>query len=629
MKTLRLFAFLAVLAFTAESALAASADQLPWSQRAANAAIARWPDGRLTPAGAPAAWNSELGALLEGMDSVWLSTADPRYFRYIRNSVDALLAPDGSIPTLSPEEHRLDDILLGRQLLLLYGVTRNQRYLTAATSLYDRLAHQPRNASGGFLHNRRNPGQMILSDLYLAEPFYAEYASISHHPEDFADITHQFALMEQHARNPRTGLLYDGWDESKPEPGADKQTGSSSEFRARAMGWYLIALIDTLDYYPPGDPGRAELLAILRRAAAAVARYQDPATGLWYDALNQPRAKGNLFESSSACMFVYALAKAVRLGYLPASYRRNAQLAYKAILSRFIKIDGDDVSLTDASSASSAGNTVHQVVANDPSGVGSFLLAGSEIETAQNVTLGRGRTVVVDGWFNSQQRTDAFGQQVYFHYKWNTLDDPGYSLFGHIFRSFGAATTELDAEPTLANLKGAAVYVIASPDNLDKNPHAHFADAQDAAQIAEWVKAGGVLMIMENDTSFADLDHFNVISEKFGIHFNSVLRKHVIGTNWEQGKIVIDANGPIFHHPHTIFVKDVCTISASGPAHSILAEGDDTFIATAKYGKGTVYAMVDPWLYNEYTDGRKLPAAYDNLAAGYELVRWVLDQVPR
>ena len=112
---------------------------------------------------------------------------------------------------------------------------------------------------------------------------------------------------------------------------------------------------------------------------------------------------------------------------------------------------------------------------------------------------------------------------------------------------------------------------------------------------------------MENDTSFADLDHFNVVSEKFGIHFNSVLRKHVIGTNWEQGKIAIDGNGPIFHHPHTIYVKDVCTISVSGPARAVLDEGDDIFMATAKYGKGTVFAMTDPWLYNEYTDGRKLP----------------------
>jgi unsaturated rhamnogalacturonyl hydrolase len=42
-----------------------------------------------------------------------------------------------------------------------------------------------------------------------------------------------------------------------------------------------------------------------------------------------------------------------------------------------------------------------------------------------------------------------------------------------------------------------------------------------------------------------------------------------------------------------------------------------------------VFAMVDPWLYNEYTDGRKLPSSYDNFVAGKELVRWILEQVPK
>jgi unsaturated rhamnogalacturonyl hydrolase len=251
------------------------------------------------------------------------------------------------------------------------------------------------------------------------------------------------------------------------------------------------------------------------------------------------------------------------------------------------------------------------------------------METAQNAKLGRGLTVIVDGWFNSQQRADAFGQQSYFHYKWNTWDQPGYSLFGHIFRNFGAQTGELDAAPTAANLRGAQIYLIASPDNAAKNAHPHYASAEDATQIANWVRAGDVLMIMENDTSYADLDHFNAVSEKFGIHFNSVLRKHVIGTNWDQGKIVIDGTGPIFHHPHTLFVKDVCTISVHAPAKAVLTDNGDILMATAKYGKGTVYAMVDPWLYNEYTDGRKLPPEYDNFAAGNELVRWVLQQVPR
>jgi unsaturated rhamnogalacturonyl hydrolase len=118
-----------------------------------------------------------------------------------------------------------------------------------------------------------------------------------------------------------------------------------------------------------------------------------------------------------------------------------------------------------------------------------------------------------------------------------------------------------------------------------------------------------------------------VISEAFGIHFNSVLRKHVIGTHWEQGEILIDGHGPIFHHPHTIYVKDVCTIAVSKPARPVIEEGDDIFMAMVKYGKGSVVAMADPWLYNEYTDGRKLPPMYDNYAAGKELVRWVLEQV--
>ena len=643
MKILRILFSLLALTGAASLMLRAATpdDSLPWSQHAANAAIARWPDGRFVAPGAPWKWNYELGTLLEGMDAVWLNSADPRDFHYIQNSVDALLAPDGSIPTLKPEEHQLDNILLGRQLLLLYRVTGNQRYLTAATFLHDQLAQQPRNDSGGFWHKQRYPNQMWLDGLYMAEPFRAEYASISHHPEDFSDITRQFVLMEQHARDPETGLLYHGWDDSKKERWSNKQTGDSSEFWARGMGWYMMALVDTLGYYPDGDPGRKQLLAILSQAAAALARYQDPNTGLWYDVLNKPHEKGNYLESSAACMFVYALAKGVRRGYLPENYLTNADRGYHGILTHFITTGpGDDVSLSGTVKASGLGGDPYRdgsyayyigekVATNDPKGIGAFLLAASEMETAQNAKLGRGRTVLVDGWFNSQQRTNAFGETVYFHYKWDTWDEPGYSLFGHIFRNYGANTAELDGEPTAANLKRADVYLIASPDNTDKNPHSHFANADDATQIAQWVKAGGVLMIMENDTSYADLDHFNVISDKFGIHFNSILRKHVVGTNWEQGKIAIDGTGPIFHRPHIIYVKDVCTISVNGPAHAVIAEGPDIFIATAKYGKGTVYAMVDPWLYNEYTDGRKLPAVYDNFAAGNELVRWVLEQIPR
>jgi unsaturated rhamnogalacturonyl hydrolase len=619
----------------------AFADDLPWSQRAANAAIARWPDGRLAAPQTPGVWNYELGTLLDGMDAVWLNTADGRYFRYIQSSMDALLGPDGTIPTYKVDEYQLDNILLGRQLLLLYRVTQKPIYLKAATALYNQLEHQPRTPSGGFWHKQRYPNQMWLDGLYMAEPFYAEYSALSHRPENFGDITRQFALMEEHARDAKTGLLYHGWDESKQQRWANPRTGDSPEFWARGMGWYMMALVDTIGYYPDGDPGRSELIAILRREASAVARYQDSASGLWYQVVDKPAAMGNYLESSAACMFVYALARGVRRGYLPERYLENAERGYRGILTRFVKTGPDgDVLLTDTVKGAGLGGNPYRDgsyayyigekrATNDPKGVGAFLLASVEMENAQNARLGRGDTVLVDGWFNSQQRIDAFGHPEYFHYKWEAEDMPGYSLFGHIFRQFGAQTKALYAEPTAASLRGAQVFVIASPDNLDKNPHAHFANARDAEQIAEWVKAGGVLAIMENDASFADLDHFNVVAEKFGIHFNNVLRKHVIGTQWEMGRIAIAGGGPIFHHPHTLYVKDVCTITTTPPARPVLSEGGDIFMATAKYGRGTVFAMVDPWLYNEYTDGRKLPAEYDNFAAGKEFVRWILEQAPR
>jgi len=403
----------------------------------------------------------------------------------------------------------------------------------------------------------------------------------------------------------------------------------------------MMALVDTLAYYPQQSAGRRLLLNALEKDAAAITRYQDKTTGLWYQVLDKPRDKGNFFESSASCMFVYALARGVRQGYLPESYLANAQRGYQGILTNFIQTGpGDAVSLAGTVKAAGLGGDPYRdgsyayyigekIVSNDPKGVGAFLLASVEIENRANVKLGLGKTVLLDAWFNSQKHSDASGQLVYFHYKWNDQSNSGYSLFGHIFNNFGAETKMLYTAPTLDLLRQAQVYIIVSPDIPVKNPTPHYMQPEDAAQIAEWVKAGGVLVIMENDPGNADLDHLNLLAERFGIHYNSVLRNQVDGNKFEMGKVAIEGGGPIFHDPHTAYMKEICTISAKFPAVSLLRDHGDTLMATAKYGKGTVFATVDPWLYNEYVDGRKLPVAYDNYAAGQELVRWILTQVPR
>jgi len=193
------------------------------------------------------------------------------------------------------------------------------------------------------------------------------------------------------------------------------------------------------------------LIAQLERMHGSVALSDGP-TGLWYQVLDKAAVKGNYFESSASCMFVYSLAKAVREGYLPQRYIETAERGYQGILSHFIEAGaGDSVSLTGTVKAAGLGGDPYRdgsyayyigerTVTNEPTGIGAFLLASTEMENVPNATLGRGDTVLLDAWFNSQHRADAFGQQVSFHYKWYDESNSGYSLLGHIIRNFGAET---------------------------------------------------------------------------------------------------------------------------------------------------------------------------------------------
>jgi unsaturated rhamnogalacturonyl hydrolase len=51
-------------------------------------------------------------------------------------------------------------------------------------------------------------------------------------------------------------------------------------------------------------------------------------------------------------------------------------------------------------------------------------------------------------------------------------------------------------------------------------------------------------------------------------------------------------------------------------------------MAVAKLGRGTVFAVGDPWFYNEYLDGRKLPPTFDNYKAARDLSSWLIQQIP-
>jgi len=336
-------------------------------------------------------WDYVTGTVLKGFEELWRETGDPRYFAYIKTTVDSVVSPYGLIDDYKPAEFNIDEVRQGTVLLFLARETGDLRYKVATDQLRQQLRDQPRTKSGGFWHKQRYPWQMWLDGLYMGSPFYAEYAARYNEPGAFDDIVHQFTLIERMARDPRTGLLYHGWDESREQSWADPGTGCSANFWGRGLGWYAMALVDVLDYLPAGHAGRDSLVQILNRLAPAIAGAQDPATGLWWQVLDQGGREGNYLESSASAMFVYALAKGVRLGYLNPSWRTAAEKGWNGMINHFIKHNPDGtISLTNVCVTAGLGYGrdgsydyyVHQteIRNDDGKGLGPFLLAGVEME---------------------------------------------------------------------------------------------------------------------------------------------------------------------------------------------------------------------------------------------------------
>lgn len=351
-----------------------------------------WKDSLVMQPGKPVRWTYDQGVVLRGIEGLWKQTKDPAYLAYIKKSMDLFVEQDGTIRTYKQQDFNIDNVMPGRNLLFLYRQTGEEKYRMAAATLRNQLRQHPRTKAGGFWHKKIYPWQMWLDGLYMAQPFYTDYAVTFKEDTTFRDIVHQFVQMEQVARDKKTGLLYHGYDESRSQQWANKTTGLSPHVWARAMGWYGMALVDVLELFPAKDPRRAQLAEILKRLAVAITKYQDPKSGLWWDIVDLPGKEKNYYEASASCMFTYTLAKGVRLGVLPAKYKAVAKRAYAGIIKTFIRKDERGrTHLHGTVSVSGLGGNPYRdgsfeyymsekVVVDDPKGVGAFLQAANEME---------------------------------------------------------------------------------------------------------------------------------------------------------------------------------------------------------------------------------------------------------
>lgn len=339
-------------------------------------------------------WHYEHGLMVWAIAEAGRVHREARFTRLAKDWIDHFVTENGEIRTYHSGDYNLDQINPGRLLFSLYREANEPRYAAAIKLLRYQLQHQPRTLSRGFWHKNIYPNQMWLDGLYMAEPFLAEYARRFDEPVAFMEVAHQICLIEEHTRDEKTGLLYHAWDESKTQRWADPTTGCSPNFWGRAIGWYVMAIVDVLDHFPREQAQRPDLIAILNRTARALVKVQDETSGLWYQILDLPDRAGNYLEASASAMFVYAFAKGVREGYLAQDYLLSARRGYHGLLQNLIKVDSQGL-LTLEGTCGGAGlggepyrdgsfeyYVSEKIIPNDPKGVGPFILAALEMESA-------------------------------------------------------------------------------------------------------------------------------------------------------------------------------------------------------------------------------------------------------
>jgi len=267
------------------------ASQLPpvlntWSVRMAESTLQRYSLNDVL-------WHYEHGLQVLAIQKVAEVTGEAQYKGFVLDWIDQFVQADGDIRTYRADEYNLDLINAGKLLFGALELTGDQRYRKALDLLREQLRKQPRTHSNGFWHKKIYPYQMWLDGIYMAEPFLAEYAYRFDEPATFEDVAYQICLVEEHTRDKKTGLLYHAWDESKTQRWADPVTGHSPHFWGRGIGWYVMAIVDVLDYLPREQARRLDLIAILNRAVEALLKVQDETSGLWYQILDLPDRAGN------------------------------------------------------------------------------------------------------------------------------------------------------------------------------------------------------------------------------------------------------------------------------------------------------------------------------------------------
>lgn len=340
-------------------------------------------------------WNYIDGCMIKALLELYHISKDSHYLKFADNFIDYFVQEDGSILSYDPKEYNLDNVNAGKTLFDLYTLTGKEKYRRAIDTVYGQLKTQPRTSTGNFWHKLIYPNQIWLDGLYMAQPFYMQYELAYNEGKNCQDSYNQFLSVYQLMRDPRNRLYYHAYDDSKTAFWCDKVTGLSANFWLRALGWYAMALVDTIDIMPQSmAQEKAQLSRIYQELIDSMLPYQEEDTGMWYQVVNRGGIAPNYLETSGSAIFAYAIMKSVRLGLLNSSYFSYGQKAFDGICKKYLSEKDGELQLGGICLVAGLGNKEMRegtfnyymrepVVQNEAKGVAPLILAYVEILFAQ------------------------------------------------------------------------------------------------------------------------------------------------------------------------------------------------------------------------------------------------------
>lgn len=361
-------------------------------------------------------WNYIDGVFLNSIVNLYEQTKEEKYKDFFINYINYYINAGGIfINPLTGENGyksgELDSVCASKILFDAHKYTNDFRYFMAINKTYKELKKIPiAEGSNNFWHKTNYPNQIWLDGMYMYAPFYARYAKENLKEEIFSEITSQYKYIRDNMFDENYKLYYHGHDTTRSIFWADKVTGNSENFWLRSMGWYMVSLIDVLDYFPEGND-KEYLKGLLIEGIDGILKYLNQETKMFYQLVNLGEysqlvtAKylstlknkkymingeyvdtyiSNYLESSGSSMISYCLLKGSRIGLLKNEYHKLGEQIFEGIYNHSFKNNQlHDICITAGLGPES--NTIRDgsisyylaepVGTNDAKGIGPFIMA--------------------------------------------------------------------------------------------------------------------------------------------------------------------------------------------------------------------------------------------------------------